>query len=120
MLWISLVFALSVWALRFSVPVSAQSETTGGLIGHVVDLGGGVIGAATVTIDLKDAAAVAKLIADLDQKQINIRPLGGTLVSVTFDETTTISELQTLLYVFSAGKAKDVTTKIKNGIQYEW
>ena len=49
-LWIALLIAFSAWGTCFNVPVSAQSETTGGLGGQVVDPSGGAIGGATVTI----------------------------------------------------------------------
>ena len=48
--WMALVFALGALPPCCTVPVSAQSETTGGLGGQVVDPSGGAIGGATLTI----------------------------------------------------------------------
>src|SRR5271168_1211819 len=48
--WMALVFVLCALTLCFHVPVCAQSETTGGLGGQVVDPSGGAIGGATLTI----------------------------------------------------------------------
>ena len=50
MAWIALVLALTVSATFVDGRVFAQSETTGGVGGQVVDPSGGVIGGATVTI----------------------------------------------------------------------
>jgi hypothetical protein len=49
-LWITLVVALSALGTGFDVLVFAQSETTGGLAGQVVDPSGGAIGGAIVTM----------------------------------------------------------------------
>jgi hypothetical protein len=48
--WVALVLALGALPPCFHVPVRAQSETTGGLGGQVVDPSGGAIGGATLTI----------------------------------------------------------------------
>src|SRR5580700_11075364 len=47
---VGFVVALTPWGPRFDVFVSAQSETTGGLAGQVMDPSGGAISGATVTM----------------------------------------------------------------------
>jgi len=70
----------------------------------------------TVTVDLNEAPLLSKVLFELDKKQINIRKISETQVSVTFDEASTLAELQVLLEIFSSGKIKDITGKIKNGL----
>src|ERR1700730_16295615 len=48
--WIALILALCTWGTCVNGRVSAQSETTGGLGGQVVDPSGGALDGATVTI----------------------------------------------------------------------
>ncbi len=70
----------------------------------------------TVTIDLKESSLTSMIISELGQKQINVRKLDESRVSVTFDEASTLAELQTLLSIFSSGKVKDVLVKAKSGL----
>ena len=70
----------------------------------------------TVMVDLKDSTLVSKIISELSEKQINVRKIGDTQVSVTFDEASSLKELHSLLGAFSSGKTKDVNAKIQAGL----
>jgi hypothetical protein len=64
--WLALVFALGALRPCLSIPVFAQSETTGGLAGQVVDPSGGAIVGATVTIVYESTAFRRAVQTDAD------------------------------------------------------
>src|SRR5580700_16951 len=48
--WLAVLFALSAWGTCVNGRVYAQSETTGGVGGQVLDPSGGALGGATIAI----------------------------------------------------------------------
>jgi glycine dehydrogenase len=69
----------------------------------------------TVPVNLKTAANVNKVIAQCEQRGINIRKLSPTSVSVSFDETSELSHVQDLLSAFVEGAdAKTINSVVSS------
>ena len=69
----------------------------------------------TVAVNLKDPTLLKKVISKLNENKINIHQINETKVSVNFDESSTLVELQTLLDAFSSGAIKNISDRANQG-----
>jgi glycine dehydrogenase len=70
----------------------------------------------TVTINVQNSAKALSIMTELEKKQINIRKSDEAKLTVAFDETSTLSELNILVDVFTEGKVKSVKEQAEKGI----
>ncbi len=71
----------------------------------------------TVTVDLKSSVAVESMVKSLLQKGINVRKSAEKTITVAFDETVTLNDLNALVEVFTSGKSTSVDELAQKGVE---
>ena len=70
----------------------------------------------TISFDVKSDAAATALVAAFEKQQMNIRYLGGSILSIAFDEATTEAEVTQVISVLSGGKITQLKEWIQKGL----
>jgi len=70
----------------------------------------------TIAVDVKSEAAAKSLVANFAQEKMNVRHVGGSIVSIALDEVSTVAEVTRMARVLSGSKVTDLGPWLQAGV----